>query len=298
MINKLLNKIGFQLIKKYSSPEITVKETHTAINKPKLIGTDEKGKLYQCDYDMKLYLDPISYVDAMILQHNIWEKESVHIVQLLVKESDVVLDVGANFGYYSLLFSKLVGLKGMVIASEPTVFFRERLNTHIKTNAVTNVKVLPFGFSDKDDTLDIKIDASTATMHMPETDSFLISETIELITLDKHVKENKIEKLDFIKVDIDGHEPQFLKGAAQTISQFKPDILLEINPINYYLAGVAIWDFYDQIKSLGYNIFHEKTKHEITTKLEFLKKCGNFSWQGTWDTPFSVNVLLSIKNPF
>lgn len=298
MINKLLNKIGFQLIKKYPSSEIIVKETHAAINKPKLIGTDEKGKLYQCDYDMKLYLDPISYVDAMILQHNIWEKESVDIVQLLVKEGDVVLDVGANFGYYSLMFSKLVGLKGRVIASEPTVFFRERLNTHIKTNAVTNVKVLPFGFSDKDDTLDIKIDASTATMHMPETDSFLISETIKLITLDRHVKENKIERLDFIKVDIDGHEPQFLKGAAYTISRFKPDILLEINPINYYLAGVAIWDFYDQIKSFGYKIFHEKTKHEITTKLEFLKKCGNFSWQGTWDTPFSVNVLLSIKNPF
>ena len=135
-------------------------------------------------------------------------------------------------------------------------------------------------------------------MHMPKTDLHLTSETIELITLDRHVKENKIERLDFIKVDIDGHEPQFLKGAAHTISRFKPDILLEINPINYYLAGVAIWDFYDQIKSIGYKIFHEKTKHEITTKLEFLKKCGNFSWQGTWDTPFSVNVLLSIKNSF
>lgn len=298
MINKLLNKIGFQLVKKPGSDFTQELNLDNSIKQPTLIETDDIGNLYQCAFGMKLYLDPDSYVDAMILQHNIWEKDSVDIVQLLVKEGDVVLDVGANFGYYSLMFSKLVGLKGRVIASEPTVFFRERLNTHIKTNAVTNVKVLPFGFSDKDDTLDIKIDASTATMHMPETDSFLISETIELITLDRHVKEYKVERLDFIKVDIDGHEPQFLKGATQTISQFKPDILLEINPINYYLAGVAIWDFYDQIKSIGYKIFHEKTKHEINTKLEFLKKCGNFSWQGTFDTPFSVNVLLSIKNPF
>ena len=47
---------------------------------------------------------------------------------------------------------------------------------------------------------------------MLETDSFLISETIELITLDRHVKEYKVERLDFIKVDIDSHEPQFLGG--------------------------------------------------------------------------------------
>ena len=52
--NKLLNKIGFQLIKQYPSPEIIAKETHTAINKPKLIIIDEKGKLYQCNYYLNL----------------------------------------------------------------------------------------------------------------------------------------------------------------------------------------------------------------------------------------------------
>lgn len=293
MINKLLNKIGFQLIKKYPNPEINVKETHTAINKPTLIGTDENGKLYQCNYDMKLYLDPVSYVDAMILEHNVWEKESVEIVQMLVKPGDTVLDVGANFGYYSIMCSKLVGAAGKVISSEPTAYFGDRLKHHISKNNITNIRLLPFGFSDQTNTLEIKIDPSTATMHMPEQDVFLKTEQIKLVTFDSYVQENGLEKLDFIKIDVDGHEPKFLEGAKETIMKFKPDILLEINPLNYYLAGVTIWDFYDQIKEYGYNIYHEKNLEHITNKIDFLKRCGNFGWQGNWRAPFSLNVLLT-----
>ncbi len=62
-------------------------------------------------------------------------------------------------------------------------------------------------------------------MHMPKTDLHITSETIELITLDSCYKEIKIKKLDFIKADIDVHEPQFLKGVIQTISKFKYHIL-------------------------------------------------------------------------
>lgn len=144
--------------------------------------------------------------------------------------------------------------------------------------------------------MEIKIDPSTATMHMPEQDTFLKTEQIKLITFDSYVQENGLEKLDFIKIDVDGHEPKFLEGAKETIMKFKPDILLEINPLNYYLAGVTIWDFYDQIKEYGYNIYHEKNVEQITNKIDFLKRCGNFGWQGNWKAPFSLNVLLSTKS--
>ena len=98
MINKLLNKIGFQLVKKPGSDFTQELNLDNSIKQPTLIETDDIGNLYQCAFGMKLYLDTVSYLDAMILQHNIWEKDSVDIVQLLVKEGDVVLDVGANFG--------------------------------------------------------------------------------------------------------------------------------------------------------------------------------------------------------
>lgn len=300
MINTLLKILGLKLIRISPKPETLIeqKNYNSKQNLPIFIKTDDIGNLYQCAYDMKLYLDPVSYVDSMILKNNVWEKESMDIVQMLVKTGDTVLDVGANFGYYSVMCSKLVGANGQVISSEPTAYFRERFTHHISKNNCSNITLLPFGFSDKENTLEIKIDASTATMHMPEQDAYLKTEQIKLVTLDSYIKDNKVDKLDFIKVDIDGHEPKFLNGAEQTISKFKPYILLEINPLNYYLAGVTIWDFYEQIKDYGYRIFEEKSKEEIKDKIDFLKRCGNFGWQGNWKAPFSVNVLLSTSNPF
>ena len=295
MINNLLNKFGFQLnkvSKKYNEKKLQ----NPQVIKPNLIRSDEFGDLYNCKYEMKLYLNHESYVDSMILKNNIWEKDSVNIVQKIVKPGQTVLDVGANFGYYSIMFSKLVGKSGKVISSEPTTFFGEKFKLHLNENKCLNVELLPFGFSDKETNLEIKIDNATASMHMPEYDEYLKTESIKLIPLDQFAVEKDLKQLDFIKIDIDGHEPKFLDGAKETISKFQPDILLEINPLNYYLAGVTIWDFYDQIKGFGYNIYHEKNLEEISNKIDFLKRCGNFGWQGNWKAPFSLNVLLTHKS--
>lgn len=297
IINKITHPFGLQINRITKDKELLINEGvgKTQVKTPLLIKADSLGSLYQCAYDVNLYLDAESYVEGMILKNNIWEKESVEIIQRLVKKGDTVLDVGANFGYFSLMCAKLVGENGHVISSEPTAYFRTKFKKNLKQNNSKNIELLSFGFSDKVCELDIQIDASTASMHMPENDPYIKKETIKLNTLDDFVKDRSINRLDFIKVDIDGHEPLFLKGAEQTIKKFKPDILLEINPLNYYLAGFTIWDFYEQIKGYGYNIYHEKDLEEISNKIEFLKRCGNFGWQGNWKAPFSLNVLLTNK---
>jgi FkbM family methyltransferase len=297
-INKIISPFGIQiqkvgLVKKYSSLDGS---SQAGFQIPRLIRENDFGSLYACKYGLNLFLNPESYVERKILENNVWEKESTIIVQKLVSEGNIVIDVGANFGYFSLMCAKLVGERGKVFSSEPTAHFRDKFLKNLGENNLKNIELLPFGFSDKDCDLDIQIDASTASMHMPENDPYIKRESIKLTTLDQFVINRDLKQLDFIKVDIDGHEPLFLKGAEQTIQQFKPDILIEINPLNYYLAGVAIWDFYDQIKDYGYNIYHEKNIEEITNKIDFLKRCGNFGWQSNWQAPFSLNVLLTSKS--
>lgn len=299
MVNKILNKFGYQLIRtKIENDSIPVKDNEEGEDKPTFLKADDNGKLYKCRHDINLYLDESSYVESKILENNIWEKESVLLCESLIRPGDIILDVGANFGYYSLLFAYLTGSNGAVYASEPTKHFRKKLNDHLRENNYQNIKVLDFGFSNEECELEIKIDSSTASMHMPSQDSYLLKETISLKKLDDVVSTLNISKIDFIKIDIDGHEPLMLKGAENTIRSMQPKILLEVNPLNYYLAGITIWDFYDQIKGYGYKIYHEKTKEEIKSKVDFLKRCGNFGWQLNWKAPFSSNVLLAISNPF
>lgn len=298
IINRIFSTVGFQIIRIQDRALNPIGNSLEIVRSdaPILIKKNSYGSLYECIYGLKLYLNVDSYVERKILENNIWEKDSTIIIQKLVTSGNTVLDIGANFGYFSFILAKLVGKMGHVYASEPTSYFRIKFLKNLEENRFNSIELLPFGFSNTDSIKAIKIDASTASMHMPENDPFTKTESIKLTTLDKFVKDRGIRDLNFIKVDIDGHEPLFLKGAVNTIKKFKPDILLEINPLNYHLAGTAIWDFYDQIMDLGYFVYHEKGLEEITNKIDFLKRCGNFGWQGNWKAPFSLNVLLSKKS--
>lgn len=254
--------------------------------------------LYLTANDIKLWLNKNSYLGSYIVEHNEWESDSVSIVKEIVKENQVVADVGANFGYYTTLLSRLVGSEGKVLAFEPTAFFRRKLIRNLQENEMDNVEVFDFGLSDKEETLEIKIDDSTASLHMPSTDSFDLKEEIRLVRFDDFIIASGITKLDFIKIDVDGHEPAFIRGALNTLRNLKPAILLEVNHLNYLEAGVTAWEFYELIKEMGYRIFNEHTRLEITNKHDFLKQCGNFGWQGNYHAAFSINILLSIINPF
>jgi hypothetical protein len=135
--------------------------------------------------------------------------------------------------------------------------------------------------------LDIHIGRSSATLHLPGNQKPLSCEKIKLISLDDFVKEYHLDKIDFIKIDVDGHEPLFFEGAWNTLEKFYPTVLLEINHLNYLSAGFMAWDFYDLLKGKGYHIYHEDGLVELHNMEEFLIKCGNFA--------YSANVVIAKK---
>ena len=244
--------------------------------------------LYKTEENYYFWLDSEKYLDKSIIEHGFFEKESTEAVKKIVKNGDVVLDIGANIGYYTVIFSRLTGSKGMVYAFEPVKKYREVLKENLISNKVKNAKIYPFGFSDKKESLDIYIGNSSATLHWVADNSPLFQERIRLITLDEFSKKNNIKKIDFIKIDVDGHEPSFFKGAWNTLEKFNPVILLEINQENYLKAGTTAWDFYDLLKSKSYKIFDEENLKEFPSKREFLIKCGNFA--------YSANIIISKNN--
>ena len=110
-------------------------------------------------------------------------------------------------------------------------------------------------------------------------------EDVELARLDEISARLALNRLDFVKVDIDGHEPAFLKGAERVLAQFSPPVLLEVSHLHYLEAGWTAWEFYRELTRQGYHIYDEAGLTEILGETQFLISCGNFQ--------HSRNIVIS-----
>jgi FkbM family methyltransferase len=146
-----------------------------------------------------------------------------------VKEGDVVLDCGANVGTFVRYCLKRGAKK--VIAIEPAPENIEVLRRNfVKEIAEGRVVVYPKGVWDKDDFLELHTDP-----HNSAADSFVIEkkgwgavEKVPLTTIDKLVAELQLEKVDFVKMDIEGAEPNALQGGVETIRKFQPRLAISV----------------------------------------------------------------------
>jgi FkbM family methyltransferase len=140
-----------------------------------------------------------------------------------VKPGDIVLDCGANVGVFTRASLK-AGAK-LVVAIEPAPENIECLRRNFAEQvAAGRVIVYPKGVWDKDDFLELHVDP-----HNSAADSFVIDregwrkvEKVPLTTIDKLVEELKLERVDFIKMDIEGAETRAIQGGKGTLARFKP----------------------------------------------------------------------------
>jgi FkbM family methyltransferase len=224
-----------------------------------------------------------NYLDREIFLHGEFEPRTTELVREFLKPGMRVLDVGANFGYFTLIFARLVGTTGRVWAFEPAQTYRERLFWHLRENAVTDrVVVLDYGLSAREETRVLHIGDSSATLHPAADEASLGSETIRLRSLDGVAGELALPRIDLVKVDIDGHEPYFLAGAERLLAAQRPALVMEFSQNNLATFGGDVLKLKDQIERLGYELFSEKTGRPFATPNEFLIECGNYA--------FSANV--------
>jgi FkbM family methyltransferase len=260
-----------------------------ARRKSQLVKSGPDRDLYKTAANRFFWLNKIGHVDISIIETGIFEAASTRIVNQYVKKGHVVLDVGANIGYYTVLLSELVSNEGRVIAFEPTRHFGNVLKANVEANQLTNVDVIDYGLSNRDREVDIDIGISSATIHSSNYyDPIIRHERISLKTLDNFVSENNISRIDFIKIDVDGHEPYFFDGAWAVLEKLDPFILFEVSHLHYMKAGINLCEFYKKLKEKGYRIYYEQDLEEIRELDVFLIKCGNFER--------SSNILICKKN--
>ena len=133
----------------------------------------------------------------------------------------VVLDVGANVGCFAMLASKIVGENGRVIAIEAIEENFTCLQKTLDANRLTNVVPLRLAVGEKDGEIAISLSQLSGN-HSAVFRRSDVSVTVPMRSLDSIVRQLALHRIDFIKVDVEGMEPEVLRGATQTIRRFRP----------------------------------------------------------------------------
>ena len=182
----------------------------------------------------------------------------------LVKNGETVIDIGANRGYYTLLFSHLVGNSGQVHAFEPVPPTFKKLSQTIDNQArYKNWQLNQKAVGNSQETITIYMpgnDDGQASMTTHQSASWSRSESItkyecEMITLDDYAHSNLNQGLDFIKCDVEGAELLALKGAIKTIKTYLPLIYLEVCNDWTKNFDYTPSDLVKFLQSIGYNKF-------------------------------------------
>lgn len=158
------------------------------------------------------YREFADYYPECELQTKRWFVENV--------EKDwIVFDIGANVGYYSILFSRLAPL-GRVFAFEPTRTI-EKLNTNLAFHGCSNVVPFERALGATDGTFEE--DVYRIWGQPPERMTYTFT------TIDKMVRELELTRLDCLKIDVDSFDFEVLRGAEETLAKFDPWVVVELN---------------------------------------------------------------------
>lgn len=173
--------------------------------------------------------------DYIVLENKIWEAETTDIVKKYVTEGMRCLDIGASVGYFTLLFSRLVGATGYVISVEPTDFQQPYLRKNIKNN----------GYEDRVEVWNVGAWDTTGRVKMPLNADPYVQTEAHCMAVDEIVNGRTI---DFIKIDVDGPEPKVLKGLLKTFeSNPHLKMVIEYYPKFIEDAGLSTQEFRDII---------------------------------------------------
>ena len=164
---------------------------------------------------------------AIIDSYRTYEEPVRQAMRDHLRPGDVCLDVGANIGVMTFLASSIVGPDGLVIAVEANPENVQVLYRTIQMTAAANVMVLPLAASDRRRVFSLKGRSNTHLVAAREAATGG-GHFVQTVALDDLLGD--LPRLDFVKMDIEGHEPPALRGLTRLIGRHRPALLVEFNP--------------------------------------------------------------------
>lgn len=206
--------------------------------------------------------DPCSRIDRLysLPFKGEFEAGETELCRKIIKNGDVCVDVGASFGWYTILFSNLVGVNGHVHAFEPVRLNYNSLSENIDLNKISNITAnnVALGESNRGAKIFVSDVDTSGSLKLRDYRRSYLEEHVVVTTLDGYVGGNMIPAVDFIKADIEGAELLMLRGAREVIAKHLPILFLEIQAHSTALFNYSPADIMGFLCDLGYDRYVNK----------------------------------------
>lgn len=226
----------------------------------KTVGLSHKGVFRRGG--IRWNLDLCQGIDFSIFLLGVFEPETVASYSSQIAKGKTVLDIGANVGAHSLKLAELVGETGQVVCYEPTDYAFAKLRRNFELNPSLQSRatcVQAFlgdgGPNRRPDSIPSSWSLSGQTedkLHPVHFGTYNSLDKANETTLVDSLKENGVQKVDFIKLDVDGFELPILRGAEAMLRRDRPPILMEFAPYIYEEHGYTLQDLSGFLLGLGY----------------------------------------------
>jgi len=226
-------------------------------------------------------LDLTEGIDFSIYLLGAFEPRTQRLFKRILKPGDTVLDIGANIGAHTLPLAVLAGEQGRVIAFEPTGYGVNKMRANIRLNEELSSRIVicqAMLVAKEHEPL-----AAEAYARWPLFDrgreihgnlrgQLMDTRGAVAMTLDQALHRLEAKRVDFIKLDVDGHEWSVLAGAKETLNQWKPPILMELCPYMYESQPRRFDDMLELLGGLGYFLRDANTGKALPLEPAELRK--------------------------
>lgn len=186
---------------------------------------DAFNRLKPCAQGMMVYNINDTYIGRSLDLYGEYSQGEVELFSRYIKPGNLVLDIGANIGVFTVFFAKSVGETGAVIAFEPQRLVFQSLCANVALNSLTNVLCWQQAVGEEKGAIVVPLLDHTKSNNFGGValGDWKDGETIPLVTID----DLNLPQCDFMKIDVEGMERQVLAGARKTILRHQPVMYIE-----------------------------------------------------------------------
>jgi FkbM family methyltransferase len=220
-------------------------------------GVADKTYKKRLPEDFYMLLTPSEHIQQQLFWYGYYEKDLGDMIKKCLKPGDVFLDIGANIGYFSLLAANSEPTS-KVISFEPAKDLFQKLEENISINTFKNITTLNVAVGEINEETELFISGSDnlgmSSFRQPGNYSGK-KEKVKVVTIDSWFKTAGLSKVDLIKLDIEGSELAALKGMQETLQNFKPLVIAEVNPETLASFNLTPGDIYSYLNKLNFDGF-------------------------------------------
>ena len=222
-----------------------------------------------------LLINYSSFQSMWIMYNWIVDWEEFHLIEHYLEKSDTVFDIGTNMGFYTVWMSRFIGPKGRIHCFEPDLQNFSRLKANIALNQLESITTTnQCAVSDINGWLNFTVgrDGENHICNIG-VDSGV---EVKSISLDKYALSLGIERITYMKIDVEGFELQVFKGAIELIENRKIDIIqLEINE-QLNNAGTKVNDLLYFLENYGYNLYSYESVTMSLNPIHYTRERENY----------------------